>query len=310
MMSLNYSQVDETLIDKAREKIRKMFFSKCFMERWDPIQRETNWTLTGRPNEKHHRKILPEYCYNIIDLQRRTTYKAFSPLSEVIKFKNKKRARKAKSVAEAKKAMTIDFEKLGAVFGMGDRCQIFFENEIEQKLRQTGLLKPKRKQEFELYQMIFGKEWLDKKLAEIQAGAPKKSLEEILEEKASAQRAKIKQAVPVWHERAREWSPEALTHFHAGVAKGSEGFLGHSNELKGEKKIKLRDTYDTLLLAWPEIKEMMGAKPQKTRIHLWEWLRPFSHARWIEIEDLEQLNRLCNEIKLRLKKPGAPFKVK
>lgn len=309
-MSLKYSQVDEALVDKAREKIRKMLFSKCFMERWDLIQRETNWILTGRPNKKRHQKLLPEYCYNIIELQRRTTYKTFSPLSEVIKFKNKKKARKAKTVAEAKKAITIDFEKLGAVFGMGDRCQHFFEHDIERELRRGGLFKPKRKQELELYQMIFGKGWIDKKLAEIQATEPKKTLDKILIEKLSAQREKLKQAVPVWHEHAREWSPEALTHFHAGVAKGSEGFIGHSGDLKGEKKIKLRDTYDILLLSWPEIKAMMDARPKKTRNHLWEWLRPFSYARWIEIEDLEQLTRLCNEIKLRLKKPGAPTKAK
>ena len=74
--------------------------------------------------------------------------------------------------------------------------------------------------------------------------------------------------------------------------------------------MKLRGTYEILLLAWPEIAEMLKANPPMTRNHLWDWLLPFSHARWIEIVDLEQLNRLCNEIKLRLKKPGAPFKPK
>jgi hypothetical protein len=181
---------------------------------------------------------------------------------------------------------------------------------IEQKLRQGGLLKPKRKQEFELYQMLFGQEYIQKKLAAIQAAAPQKSLDKILEEKFSSQDKTIKQVIPLWHEQAREWSPEALTSFHAGVAKGLEGFIGNGGELKGEQKIKLRDTYDILLLVWPVIKEMMEAKPKKTRNHLWDWLKPFSYACWIEIQDLEQLNRLCSEIKLRLKKPGAPFKTK
>ncbi len=53
---------------------------------------------------------------------------------------------------------------------------------------------------------------------------------------------------------------------------------------------------------------MLKANPPKTRNHLWDWLKTFSYVRWIEIQDLEQLNRLCNEIKLKLKKPGAPRK--
>ena len=101
-----------------------------------------------------------------------------------------------------------------------------------------------------------------------------------------------------------------MTKFHAGVAKGSAAFLDKDGELVGEGKIKLRDTYEMLLLAWPEIEEMLKADPPKTRNHLWDWLKTFSYIRWIELEDLEQLNRLCTEIKLTLKKPGAPRKVK
>ena len=305
-----YFPPDQVLHERAREKLRKLLFKECFMERWSPVQREMNWVLTGRPNEKHHKKILPAYCYNIFEIQRRTTYKAFSPLAEVLSIKNKRRARKAKTIAEAKKSIAIDWEKLGAVFAMGERCLYFFEHELEQKLKQGGLLKPKRTQELELYQILFGNEWLNHRIAEIQARRPGKPFAKVIEENFNSTEQTTNQAIPVWHQKAREWSPEAVTNFHAGITKGSKEFIDKLGELKGEKKLKLRNTYEFLLIAWPEIEEMIKANPPKTRNHLWEWLKPFSYARWIEIEDLEQLNRLCNEIELKLKKPGAPFKPK
>ena len=99
-----------------------------------------------------------------------------------------------------------------------------------------------------------------------------------------------------------------MTKFHEGIAKGSVEFMDSDGELTGERKIKLKNTYEILLMCWPEIAVMLQARPPKTRNHLWEWLRPFSYAMWIELQDLEQLNRLCTALKLKLKKPGAPFK--
>lgn len=280
------------------------------MERWEPVQKEIAWVLKGKPGEKHHKKLLPDFCYNIFALQRRTIFKVYSPLSEAIKIKSKRRARKAKTIAEAQKAMVIDWQKLGAVFAMGERCQMFFENELPREIQKSGVVKGKKKHLEELFDLLFGNQWLEKKLAKIQSGKRGKPVEEILDEKFASLVETTKKAVPEWHQKAAEWSPEAVTNYHAGVTKGSSEFLDQKGELKGEKKIKLRETYEMLLIAWPEIQGMLKAKPPKTRNYLWEWLRPFSYARWIEIQDLEQLNRLCNSIKLCLKKPGAPQKPK
>jgi hypothetical protein len=119
-----------------------------------------------------------------------------------------------------------------------------------------------------------------------------------------------KNAVAEWHQNAAKSGLEDVAKFHAGVTKGSTGFLDPDGNLAGEMKIQLSKTYQFLLISWPEIQEMLVADPPKTRNYLWEWLSPFSYAGWIEIQDLEQLNRLCNEIKLKLKKPGAPRKSK
>jgi hypothetical protein len=309
-MSLHYFPLDETLQQRAVAKFKKLLLRKSFWERWEPVQKETLWVITGRKGAKHHKKILPDYCYNILELHRRTIYKLIKPLSDVILFKNRKLALKAKTVEEAKKAMIIEWEKLGSVFEAGERSLRFFEKELERKLRRDGFFKLGKKKEDEIYRLFLGGAWIEKKIAEIQAIDPGAPLEEILAKRHAAMAETTKRAVPDWHQKAGDWEPGAVTKFHHGVTKGSEGFLDEKGNLAGEKKLKLKYTYELLLLAWPEIEEMLKAKPPKTRNHLWDWLLPFSHAQWIEIQDLEQLNRLCHEIKLKLKKPGAPQKVK
>ena len=308
-MSFNFPP-DEALQQKARAKLRKMLSEKSYMERWEPVAKELKWVICGRPNEEKHQNILPDYCYNIFELYKRTIYKGYVPISEAIFIKDKERAATCKTISEAKEIMTIDWEKLGQVFSIGERGMMFFENEAEEKLKQDGLLDLTPKQDDEIYKLVFGDRWMEKKKAEIQAQEPAKLLEEILVERLFGIVATAKKAVPEWHQKALEWDTEAVTKFHAGVAKGSAAFLDKDGELVGEKKIKLRDTYEMLLIAWPEIEEMLKADPPKTRNHLWDWLKTFSYIRWIELEDLEQLNRLCTEIKLKLKKPGAPRKVK
>ena len=195
------------------------------MERWEPVQKEIAWVLDGKPDEKHHKKLLPDFCYNIFALQRRTIYKVYSPINEAIKIKNQRRARKAKTIAEAKKAMNIDWEKLGAVFAMGERCKIFYENEMAREIQKSGFGKGKKKHLAELFDLLFGKGWLEKKLAKIQSEKPGKPVEDILAEKFAALAETTKKAVPEWHQKAAEWSPEAVTKYHTGVVKGSSEFL-------------------------------------------------------------------------------------
>jgi len=287
-----------------------MLFHKAFMERWGPVQTELKWVIMGRPDAKHHKKLLPDYCYHIFELQRRTIYKLFSPISEVVKFKNKREQSKAKTIAGAKRAMDIDWEKLGAVFSMGERCQSFFDKEVDVFLEKDGLTKLKKRHEAELYRMMFGDAWLEQRLAQIKEKNNCKTAMGAIQKELSKMENTTKKVVAEWHQKAVEWDVDAVTKYHTGVAKGSCGFLNKKGEMVGEKKLKLRRTYEMLLLAWPEVDEMLKANPPKTRNHLWEWLKKFSHVYWIEIQDLEQLNRLCNEIKLRLKKPGAPRKTK
>jgi hypothetical protein len=301
---------DKILQERAVAKLRKMFLWQSFMERWDPVAKELKWVIGGRMNEEQHQKILPDYCYHILDLWKRTTFKGFVPISEAIIIQDRERAATCKTIQEAKEIMVIHWDKLGQVFSIGERGMMFFENEAEQKLEQDGLLDLTPDQDDDVSKLIFGQRWMEKRKAEIEAQEPGKPFEEIIVERLFKIEETTKQAVPDWHQRALEWDPEAVTKFHEGVAKGSNVFLDKDGDLSGEGKIKLRDTYEFLLIAWPEIEEMLKSNPPKTRNHLWDWLITFSFAGWIEIRDLEQLNRLCSEIQLKLKKPGAPLKTK
>jgi hypothetical protein len=301
-----YFPPDKALQDKAAAKLRKILGERSFMERWEPVAKEMNWVISGRPNAAQHQKILPDYCYHIFDLYDRTIFKSFTPISEAITITDKERAATAKTVEEARAAMKIDWEKLGSVFSMGERGMMFFENEAEPLLKRDGLLDLPREKDDEVYRLFIGDRWMKAKLAEFQALDKDKPVEEIIEERITALEETTKKAVPEWHQKARDWEPGATTKFHSGAAKGSAGFLDQAGELHGERKIKLKNTYEMLLICWPEIEEMIKAK--KRMEDLWNWLVPFSHPYWIEIQDLDQLVSLARSIKLKLKKAGRPPK--
>ncbi len=299
---------DKDLQDKAKAKMRGILLARSFLARWEPVAKEMEWVISGRPSAAEHSKILPEYCYNIFELYARTIFKTFTPLSQVVTITDQERAATANTVEEGRRAMEIDWEKMGSVFAMGERATMFFENEAEPLLKRDGLLDlpPEKAQEF--YQLLVGDHWMEAKLAEIQELDKNKPVEEIFEKLLTGLVETTKKAIPERHQKARDWEPGATTQLYTGAAKGSAGFLDRNGELHGERKIKHKDTYAWLLICWPEIEQMLNAKPPKRMEDLWNWLAPFSYAGWIEIRDLDQLVSLARSIKLKLKKPGAPRK--
>jgi hypothetical protein len=297
---------DKVLTDKARAKLLGLLSERSFMERWEPVSKELGWVISGRQDAAQHQQILPDYCYHIFDLYSRTIFKTMSPLSEVLTIKDKNLAATANTVEEGRAAMKIDWEKMGSVFSAGERALMFFENEAEPLLKREGLLDLPPEKDDELFRLLFGERWLKAWLGKMHALDKDKPVEEIIEKQITALEETTKKAVPEWHEKARDWEPGATTKFHTGAAEGSAGFLDPAGELHGEKKIKLKDTYEMLLICWPEIQEMITAKQRME--DLWNWLKPFSYARFIEIEDLDQLVSLARPIKLKLKKAGRPRK--
>jgi hypothetical protein len=303
-----YFPPDKALEEKAASKLRKLLLAKSFMERWEPVSQEMRWVISERPNADRHAKILPDYCYNILDLYARTIFKAFSPFSELLTITDKERAKTARTVEEGRSAIKINWEKLGSVFAAGERAIMFFENEAEPLLKKDGLLDLPAEKRDELYHLMVGDRWMKAKLAELEALDKAKPVEEIIENRIVNLVETTEKAIPEWHEKARDWEPAATTKFHVGAAKGSAEFLDEAGELHGERKIKHKNTYQFLLICWPEIEAMLKAKPSKRMEDLWNWLLPFSRPYWIEIQDLDQLVSLARSIDLKLRKPGAPRK--
>jgi len=62
---------------------------------------------------------------------------------------------------------------------------------------------------------------------------------------------------------AYEWGPGALGGLKKGEAKGTTGFLDLNGNVKGERKLKHPQTYQLLLMAWPEIDAMLKSDPPK-----------------------------------------------
>lgn len=304
------AQSDKQIKEDARQRVREMLIRMSFAARWEPLWNELCWVIKGRENEAEHVKILPDYCYHIFALFKRTLFKVFPTRSEIIKIADKPLVAIPDAVGVVEPEITINWESVGAFIGVGQRSFRFFHIEVEDDLRREGLLNFSQSQYEDLAELFIGNDWLKAKLAGLQALNPGKTVEEIVSEKI----ASIIETIATSSQKAAQFAygagPDAMTQLNQGLAKGTGGFMDSKGELIGQNKFQVFETYAFLLTVWPEIQEMIAANPPKTRSDLWDWLTPFSNAGWIEIKDLDQLNRLCDSIKLKLKAPGPPHKAK
>jgi hypothetical protein len=284
------AQSEEEVKEEARIRFREMLFRRSVLQRGVPVVKELIWLMKGRQDEAEHQRILPDYCYNMFERFKRTLFEGMPTLSETIAIRNQDLAAKAKSVEETKQCATVDWENLGIVIGCANRCFRFYEVESEEHLKQEGRSDYGKIVGEELVKWHSGSDWRVQKMMAMEENA-----------KGSVQKL---------DEIAYQWGPEAMTLFRRGMARGTSGVLDEKGVPVGKSKLPLIRTYRFLVTAWPEIQEMISADPPKTRNDLWDWLAPFSNANWIEIKDLDQLNRFCESVQLKLKKPGAPRKEK
>lgn len=288
---------------EAREKFRAMLRSMSFAERWAPVLRELGWVLTGRPDG--HPKLLPDYCYGILDLYRRTLCRDVHAGDEIIEGKALPRTQPGPTDAAAWEGAGVDWRKLGSTLAVGQRALQFFEQQAAGILGELGLEELPQKEVDELEQMLGGSE-----VAQPGTTGVGERGRGIVGASGPEPGERLKQAGAALDEQAYASGPAALMAFKAGAADGARGFLTPDGTLRGECRLKLANTYDLLLLAWPEIQAMIQADPPQRMEDLWNWLTPFSYAGWIEIEDLDQLVSLCRPLRLKLRKPGAPRKAR
>ena len=299
---------DEEVQAIARGKIKAMMVQMPFLQRWMPVVEEMLLILAGRQNENGRKSPLPEYCLGILELYKRTLFRTMPPVFEAIRVKDAVKLAACKTFQEAKAFVHTDWEKLGSIMGSVLRTAQFFSRELDTECQKLGFSDLPQPELEEFAKLLADGPWLEELLAKIVALEPGKSVEEISEKAFNNNIDRMKNIGSAVEGLAFEFGPEALAGLKKGEARGASGFLDTHGNPKGEQKIKHRLTYLFLLTAWPEIDAMIKSDPPKRMEDLWNWLTPFSHAQFIEIEDLDQLVSLCRPIKLRLKKPGPPLK--
>ena len=74
---MNMAQIEMTREPSPADKqtVKELFYAIPMMERGKPIVPEMIWVLQGCPELERHERILPDYCYNIFDVLRRTLFR-------------------------------------------------------------------------------------------------------------------------------------------------------------------------------------------------------------------------------------------
>jgi hypothetical protein len=287
---------DPKSVELAREKWRRLFSQISYAERWHPIALDLKWVLSGMPDEANHKKLLPDYCYFILELFRRTIFKGLSAPSEVF--------RPAGNGAGLK----LEWQRIGMAIGIGMRGLQYFGPEMEGQVEDLAshLEKLSPEEAEQIAKMFASSKFIEDTAKHLEIEPNLDAILKHLEPLADQCEQNLRKGETTLNQKAFEAGPESLQTFKSGIGIGIGAFLTPEGKLRGEGKLKMAETYWTLLLTWPEIGEMLRAQPPKRMEDLWDWLTPFSYAGWIEIQDLDQLVSLCREIKLKLKKPGAP----
>ena len=141
-----------------REKVREFTRRKSLWKRWKPIAIELRWVLRGCPQAAEHRKLLPDYCYEILAVYRRTVFKNYPTYEETFRFSDKERFLQSKTIEEMKAFVTIDWRRYGRVHGIGLRGLRFFQFEAIEKLKSDGLMDLPPEKQKRILGGIFGKD--------------------------------------------------------------------------------------------------------------------------------------------------------
>jgi hypothetical protein len=298
---LSYEEAEaETIVAKQIEADRKIveeFLRRIpVTERLASVNSELTWYLTQAANPAPHEKCLPDYCYNIFEKLKRTLYKALPNFSDIITPTGDSKALAAcKTIEDVKPVVRIDWTRMGAVIGMGIRGKRFVEMEAENKLKREGVWGVAPKNGASDLALVFDRSRLEKmsKAGGIQDVG--RGLEQILKDDTTKFIEKLPGLIEYFGQLAYLWGSGALADFNKGVAAGLNGFLDEDGEPVGESV--RANIYWFLLLAWPEIKEMLESKPRKTMADLHKWMLPFMRDGMCSLINVETLRDVCGPMR-------------
>jgi hypothetical protein len=280
--------ITDTPAQTDQELIQHFLGRKAFEDRWKPVAEEMQWVIGGCKNLDQHKRILPDYCYPILDACRRTVFKNFPSIEDTIFV--------LKNPDGTVKKLRIDWRCMGRAISIGERGLRFFDLEAIPLLKADGILDLKPEKEEMVLRMMFGNRWLKQKLAKLIL-RPHRYIKTLVEKCRNLYfRIKIL-GFSKWGHLAYREGPEAVAEFKAGLAEGQVGFLDNDAKLVGESSRS--SNYLFMLLAWPEIKEMLERKPLPTRTDVFDWTKPYTKAGLCSFIDIDQFRDFCEDIKLK-----------
>ena len=281
---------DEELNRADRQILFELFHAKSIVERFAPAFSEMLWVLSGSPNPDQHSKPLPDYCYNILEVFRKTYFKHFPATSDVVLATEPTALAQAKTLEAARPVVRFDWNAMARTIGMGLRCLRFAQMEARSEADFIESdASPERKKQ--LFAIVFGLEWVRQNEIRISTEPPDKIIFDQLNAFLSPWLAKFPEVQSNWETLAYEWSSQAFVEYNQGMADGMTDFLDENGQLAGESE--RAGIYAFLLMLWPEIRAMQAAKPRKTLTDLHECLKPFMQAGLIPAMDIDYFRDVC-----------------
>ena len=264
---------------------RDLLRATPLMERGKPLVEEMFRMLQEQPLTNQ----LPAYCYRIMEVLRRTYFRAFPALSDIAAITDEAAARGAKTLEATKKVLRLDWGKLGCVFGIAARCIRYAQ--LEALAEADDLENCSIEESKKIYAAVFGEQWVEANSEQITAKTLDVIIAEQLNRYFAPWIARHVETAPQWDLIAYQWSPQAMADFYKGMGEGMTGFLDENGKCVGESV--RAGTYLFLLIVWPEIKAMLESNPKKTLTDLHEWLTPFMRTGFLPDMDLDTLRDVC-----------------
>ena len=294
------SSFDEAEADKlaAKQKEADRKTVEAFLRRIPVTQRlasvhsELTWYLTQEANPVAHEKRLPDYCYNIFEKLKRTYFKAFPKFSDTITLVGNPEALAAcKTIEDAKRVVRIDWVRLGTVIGFAIRGKRFVEMEAENALKREGVWGLVPKNGASGMALVFDQSRLEKMAKACGTQDVGRGLEQILKENATPHIEKLPGLIEYFGRLAYLWGSDAMADLEKGLSVGLKGFLDEAGQPVVESVRS--NIYEFLLMAWPEIKEMLESNPRKTVTDMHAWMLPFMRRDLCNHIDVETLRDVC-----------------
>jgi hypothetical protein len=283
----------------AKQKVADKKVVRDFLQRMPVTERlatwqsEFTWYLGKEHNPEAHEMRLPDYCYHIFEKLRQVTFKVLPKFDHVITG-DLEALKACKTVAEAKKVISIDWVRIGIVLGIGLRGKRFVEMEAQDTLKREGVWGLVPKNGTADLALVFDRSRLEKMAKDGGIQDMGRGLEQILKENTAAHLEKIPAMIEDMLKQAYAWSPKALADLIKGMEIGLNRFLNDEGNLVEEP---LRENiYEFLLLAWPEIKGLLEAKPRKTITDLHQWMQPFMRQDMCNRVALDYLRNVCGPL--------------